>query len=351
MATRPNIFQIATKELTQDGFFTWLLQWADTNNAAYDKDLNALAQDFVMLLISKKYDLTDLSIGKVEARRQVDNIDIVAEVNDEYAIIVEDKSNSPEHGDQLDRYEQSAIKKYKGYKLVLIYLKTGNESSATQEGVRQKRWAVVGREEILRVLTVRQSQNEILNDFISYLTSIETQTKAFLNKSTTDWLAAQGLFLKLEEFNTGRYPKTAIGDWGSQVGDWDYVPNRGGGFLGFWYHFRLNSTKEFKVYIQIENLLGKKIRLVVKVRDWEANVPRLHEILAQLQPIAQRHGLTLSKPFRFKTGETSTVAVVKDVFHDRTAGTLNFDRLLEIMMTLEKIVDEYCQTASETQKS
>ncbi len=28
--SKPNLFQIATKELSQDGFFTWLIQWADS---------------------------------------------------------------------------------------------------------------------------------------------------------------------------------------------------------------------------------------------------------------------------------------------------------------------------------
>jgi len=29
---KPIIFSIAMKELSQDGFFTWLLQWADNSN-------------------------------------------------------------------------------------------------------------------------------------------------------------------------------------------------------------------------------------------------------------------------------------------------------------------------------
>ena len=46
--SRPNIFKIATKELSQDGFFTWLLKWADPT---YNTDLHDCAQKFVELLV------------------------------------------------------------------------------------------------------------------------------------------------------------------------------------------------------------------------------------------------------------------------------------------------------------
>lgn len=43
---KPNIFRLATKELSQDGFFTWLLQWADNNHKQHDQNLNETAKDF-----------------------------------------------------------------------------------------------------------------------------------------------------------------------------------------------------------------------------------------------------------------------------------------------------------------
>jgi hypothetical protein len=53
---KPNIFEIATKELTQDGFITWLLQWADPDNKKHDEKLNACAIGFVKFLIHKSLD-------------------------------------------------------------------------------------------------------------------------------------------------------------------------------------------------------------------------------------------------------------------------------------------------------
>src|SRR5208283_4058470 len=104
MTARPNIFAIATSELSQDGFFTWLLRWADSGNAIYNKELNALAKRFVRLLITQKVE-DNFQIQKVIAERQQEGMDIVAQVNGEHVLIIEDKINSQEHSDQLDRYK------------------------------------------------------------------------------------------------------------------------------------------------------------------------------------------------------------------------------------------------------
>jgi hypothetical protein len=88
---KPNIFKIATKELSQDGFFTWLLQWADSSNKIHNIELCSCAKEFVKKLICKQVSY-NIEISKVKAGRQWDNIDIWAEVNDEILIIIEDKT-------------------------------------------------------------------------------------------------------------------------------------------------------------------------------------------------------------------------------------------------------------------
>jgi hypothetical protein len=83
---KPNIFNIATKELSQDGFFTWLLQWADLNHQSHNVELHKCAQEFVKKLIAKQIDYKT-EINKVNAGRQWENIDVWAEINDEVLII------------------------------------------------------------------------------------------------------------------------------------------------------------------------------------------------------------------------------------------------------------------------
>ena len=97
---RPNIFEIATKELSQDAFITWLLKWADDSCKNLDEDLHQCGKEFVSILIKNQYPNFSEFINKVEAGRQWENIDVWAEVNDKYFIIIEDKINSSEHSDQ-----------------------------------------------------------------------------------------------------------------------------------------------------------------------------------------------------------------------------------------------------------
>ena len=44
---KPNIFDIATKELNQDAFITWLLQFADIKYQSADPKLNEYGKIFV----------------------------------------------------------------------------------------------------------------------------------------------------------------------------------------------------------------------------------------------------------------------------------------------------------------
>lgn len=107
---KPNIFDIATKELSQDAFITWLLAFADDDNQQYDKELNLCAKEFVSMLIKKQIPNFNESILTVEAGRQWENIDVWAKVNNEYLIIIEDKTISSEHSNQLERYKEIAEK-------------------------------------------------------------------------------------------------------------------------------------------------------------------------------------------------------------------------------------------------
>jgi len=118
---KPNIFNLATKELSQDSFIAWLLQWADSDCKTIDEKLNDCAKGFIKLLIFTQF-ADNIEIKKVKAGRQWENIDIWAEVNDEYLIIIEDKTFTQQHSNQLETYKENAENwcKERNYKLVCI---------------------------------------------------------------------------------------------------------------------------------------------------------------------------------------------------------------------------------------
>ena len=325
---KPNIFRLATKELSQDGFFTWLLQWADNGHSKHDRELNETAKDFVRLLLGQA---DNYEINKVEAGRQWNNIDIWVEVNDEYFIGIEDKTNSGEHSEQLERYKEIATNHYKdkSHRLVFVYLKTGNESISTLNIIKEKGYSIIDRKAVLQVFNKRQVTNEIFNDFKDYLTEIENQTNLYdkLENITSVWRASEGFYIKLQE---------KIAEWT----DWRYVANQMGGFLGFWYHW--TGTDEIgEIYIQIENAFEYGIKLVIKIADWEQNTDTLYRVLNEIKPIAEKNGLTITKPDRYRAGGTSTLAIVQNAFQADNNGNFDFDGFLTTLKQLEKTLDEY----------
>jgi hypothetical protein len=327
---KPNIFRLATKELSQDGFFTWLLQWADNNHNQYDNNLNETAKDFVRLLLGQT---PDYQIIKVEAGRQWNNIDIWAEINDEYFIVIEDKTNTGEHSEQLQRYKDIATNHYKdkNHKLVFVYLKTGNESLSTLKKIKENGYSSVDRKTVLSVLNKRQVTNEIFNDFKDYLTVIENATNSYtkFENITSDWKAGEGFYIKLQEH---------ISEWT----DWRYVANQMGGFLGFWYHW--TRTEEIgEIYIQIENAFEYGIKLVIKIAGWEPSTDTLYRLMNDIKPFAERNGLTISKPDKYRAGATSTLAIVQNAFSVDNDGNIEFDKFILTLKNLEKTLDEYCK--------
>lgn len=327
---KPNIFTIATKELSQDAFITWLMQWADEKYSATGIDLSFIGQSFVKFLISTKFDVNSFEIKKVEAGRQWENIDIWADVNEEYLIIIEDKTETNEHDNQLERYVETASGYYgSSRKIVPVYLKTGLEDINIGVGIQKRGWYYCDRTGFLGFLLSHMSTNDIYNDFVSCLNQKNEEAQSFIHfDSLNSWEATKGLFVWLQH---------SITEWTQ----WDYVPNQSGGFLGFWFHFVPcieNSNQQF--YLQIENYCENKCNLYIKIcGEWERSIEYLYEKLEILKSIAQKHDLTISKPSRYRIGEYTSLATIEDVFiSDNNA--LDLCNLIDKMRTATLLVDE-----------
>lgn len=67
---KPNIFNIATKELSQDAFITWLLLFGNVELEADYVELNKCSRELITTLLRKQYPDFDSMITSVEAKRQ-----------------------------------------------------------------------------------------------------------------------------------------------------------------------------------------------------------------------------------------------------------------------------------------
>ena len=289
---KPNIFQIATKELSQDGFFTWLIQWANSNNAQYNQVLHEVAQDFVRFLLDKP---DDFQITKVNADRQWKNIDIWVEVNDDLFIIIEDKTNTGQHSNQLSRYKETAIEHYKEKRqIICIYLKTGSESKSSLKKVKEQDYRIIDRKKLLMFFAKYQIANDIYSDFVERIKSIEKSEKSYetLPIKKWHWDSWAGFYQFLDEK--------------LNINDWQYVSNPNGGFLGLWWHFL--DWKDYYVYLQIEQ--GS---LCFKIGEVEKNHSKVRNEWYNIimQQAKKEKKTEIIKPQRFGNGTYMTVAIVQ----------------------------------------
>ena len=334
---KPNIFSIATSELSQDAFFTWLLQWGDISNANLNKELNAVAQLFIKTLVGE-----EITIKKIKAGRQWKNIDIWAEINDDIFITIEDKTKTSDHSKQLERYKKIASDHYKDKrsKMGFIYLKTGNESVASLGRIEYDGYRIINRKILLEIFNSQKVNNDIFNDFLDNLNNIEDETNKYnkLSNIIKYRRAGEGFYCKLQE----NFNKARPNMWT----DWKYVANKAGGFIGFWYNWETTSwdvdNKQYDMlYIQIENTIGRGINLVIKISDWKPVKDILYKMLKELSVIAKNNSINLVKPKTYRLGKSSTVAIVKDAFLADKEGNFDINSFMNILCKVEKTLSDY----------
>lgn len=101
---KPNIFEYATKELSQDAVFMYLFDCFNSGNHEEKK----VGKDFLDLIYQTQNKKIEKSIKELIIKKQYHSIDVLVLVEYEDdtidAIIIEDKTYSSEHDNQLKRY-------------------------------------------------------------------------------------------------------------------------------------------------------------------------------------------------------------------------------------------------------
>lgn len=305
---KPNIFDIATRELNQDAFITWFLQWADPRNIEFDSNLNLCATDFLIKLLKKGIDNFDEKIEIVEAGRQWENIDVWAEVNNKYLIIIEDKTFTGQHSGQLTKYRTIAenwcneqTPKY--YPPICIYLKTGNESQQSLDRVTKEGFKLFNRQELITLLEIHNNiTNDIFNDFMTRLVKLEKINNDWENKIIDHWNGNdwQGFFQYLERE--------------IKIVGWSFVNNPAGGFWNAvlnWDYW----DDGYPVYLQTEEFkLCFKISTDPDEVDMPENISR-GQIRNKMSELILRSAKnksidTIRRPDKFGSGKYMTVAIV-----------------------------------------
>jgi len=196
-----NLFSFAKKELSQDAVICWLLNWVNHP----ESELCNLAIDLFKLLGVQDFD----SNQKVTIKTQIGNADIVVALHKQRVLlIIEDKTYSSEHDNQIEKYKrlfsQSAAQKLYGINedepftdIRTVYFKTGffyDEDKLVQADTK------VEGQRFLNTISKKEYRNksEILDSYVAFL------------KQNLEWYDTYGDF-------TGRYSN------GVFFVSWEYI--------------------------------------------------------------------------------------------------------------------------------
>ena len=257
----PNLFDFATKELSQDAVICWLIAWAgaETNGKLPEEELRLCGRALLEALFSKWRDRGDIELGdEVRAKilHQERNIDVLARINGlggQYVLLIEDKTNTRAHDDQLAKYLKTVTEGKTGLgrvdedRIFPIYCKTGNHSLRDRQYANENGYRVFDRSDFLGVLKTYHGGNEILLDFRSHLEQWERDTHSFRRWTSDGERTSRGWegFYRWVEDNCLGGIRDSWGPLGSLVG----------GYEGVWIEpTEMSKTSRFAIWLEKDRI-------------------------------------------------------------------------------------------------
>lgn len=330
-----NLFTYATKELSQDAFICWILSFA-MKDAQNDITLCECAKDFIRYFIP---DLNSNEIYLSEAPlKQYKSIDILLTVNDQYKVIIEDKTFSSDHDDQLMRYRNTMEKDFPNHQVICVYYKIGFQSNLSN--VYDAGYNVCDRKTILNIIGkhIKSTSNNILIDYYEYLRSLDDEISLFSTLPVEKWNWSQiyGFYdhckklVELTEFKA----------------DYGYVANPSGGFEAMWIYNGISANINeihYELYLQCEfrdhslNICYKASASKGRIDTTIKNQLIWNKIDGQWCNIAKKHGF--SKPKRYGSGKTTTLGVFDHPTDTYQNAILAINQAIQNFMELIKELD------------
>ncbi len=360
----PNLFDYATSELSQDAFLLWLLNWANPFDQQkivlnYEqKCLHEAAQGFVRMLLDMP---TDWPINSVKCYKQKYNIDVLAVVNGKYALIIEDKTDTKEHGKQIATYTEALEndENFKELKQRCVYYKSGNESRHSIEKLSkfysdpelEISLKTVLRKDVIDLFTpyVNTIKDSIFVDYFNHLQKIENLTNSYMTKPVAKWgsRAWQGFYLALEKCLNEKLNKEEdnwkLCKWiNDPYNDaWDFKLPK----------FSIKEDGSIKLYLQIDSQNGRlSMRTYCnpkKKQDKGWSEPVIEAIYAESDAESfvnklNKIQLTVVRPERIAESENTTFAYIKntDDSHFVSGDAIKVDTIADRLLELQSIISD-----------
>lgn len=321
----PNLFKIATSELSQDAFLVWFLKWSD--NSFKNEKLHESSLEFLKSLLQDK---VSENIEKVEVGRQKNRIDVWAKINNKYFLIIEDKKSTKEHSNQLETYKKTIEQELKvesnNWKIIPIYFKM--EEQSDYKKVHNANYTIYSRKMMLSVILKYKGISDILDDYIQYIEDLNKDIESYKRMIFSDWTyySWQGFYNELQNRLSG---------------NWDYVPNPSGGFIGFWWHEKkiMLNNSQCTFYIQLEY---NKLIIKLKTEDIVERKKLRNQARITLFQIAIQKGMQFKKYGRI--GKWMGIAKLDGDYRIVSGScSMSMPKTITILKNVENLLDELCQ--------
>lgn len=341
-----NLFDYATKELSQDAVICWLIAWAGAKPRGKEEEkLRDCGRALVEALFSKWQDYWEVELGEdyeTEVCRQERNIDVLARIDGRYVLLIEDKTDTRAYHDQLARYWELVVEgktrlgPVESENVYPIYLKTGNHSLRDREHAEGQDYRVFDRGDLLEVLGTYSGRNEIVLDFRSYVERWQRDTESFREwtESGRQWAADgvrarrswEGFFRWIEENCLG-----------GGRDDWGPLGSLVGGYWGIWIEPEETSSKSrFAIWIEKNRI---SFRLYGAKRDYSvAGMNREKNYWAKA--FTDRGGDRFQRPRRLQATRTKPMCVSewRDWLEFDDSGRLDFGRTANSLKVARRIL-------------
>lgn len=338
----PNIFNLATSELSHDAFFTWLLQWADPRYSILNYEVHDLGKAFLKLVLDDKYAEDIDHLQSVKADRQWENIDVWAEVvckNKSILLILENKTYSAEHSDQLIRYKKTGEQfcNENNFELSCAYVKIGSETQKTIRAIKEKGYKTISRLDLLDLITVKEYKHPLVQDYLNFIQQLEDDQNEYKNKFIREWNGA--CWVGFYQYLESTIP----------VNMWHFVNNPSGGFWNLSLNWKY--WNDIPVYTQIEE---GKITFKVALSEEETGLTETDIDINGVQDFIHKELIDFSNQYGFKSvirpqymthrGSYRAVGVVmKESWMGDLDKAVNLEKCVKFLTDLQTFYDHFIE--------
>lgn len=323
MDKRPNLFSHGTSELSQDAFIGWLTEWANPIYKATNECLHEAGIGFIRRIYDLHKKNFPAAIKEIKITKQFKGLDILIEINGNQAILIEDKTYTKEHSNQLKRYyeEVTKLENYNECDLLPIYYKIGNQSDYST--VIDAKYILFTRKQMLEFLKEnidRGVQDQIFLDYYFYLREIDQKYDSYKILPLSEWKgeAWEGFYEELKQRGI--------------KGQYGYVANPNGGFYAFWWSEQ--EDNDCKRYLQLEE---GRLCFKIQVADQHRRKELRDKWSKALIERSRNYPFNVEKP-RFGNGRYMTVAVVRDYRVGDGKGIIDIPGTMGVLGEVEKLL-------------